>query len=173
MSTTLPAEGTEIGTAPPATSGGTPLGLFLVEWLSAKSAGKSKFPNGQGIYEDQVAVTWKIRKVIDGDKALVGTTFTRYAAYKMSPRANLRLWLEAHAQRKIQDGEAFDVSQVRGTIAKAHIAQKQGQNGMETHVTLAPYEGKGGAKSVPQPAPAPEPVDDPEGFTDDEDDLDF
>lgn len=181
MSTTLPAEGTDISTLPPATVGGPIPGLYIVELLSIKAAGKSKFPNKQGIYEDQAAVTWKIRKVLDTEHddpdSLVGTTITRYPTFKMSKRANLRKWFEAHANRELEIGEQPDAKEVLNTLAKMHIAQEQGDNGLETHITLTPYvkpskEAKA-TKPAPKPASAPEPDDDPEGFRDDDDELDF
>lgn len=167
MSTTLPAEGTDVTSLPPASAGGPTPGLYVVELESIKAAGKSKFPNQSGQYDDQVAVTWLIRKVMDSEAddwdALVGTTITRYPAFKMSKRANLRKWFEAHAKRDLEIGEVPDVSEVLHTLAKMHIAQEQGQNGLETHITLSPYDAP---KKRRQSEPVPPPVED-------DDELDF
>lgn len=150
---------------PPATNASRAIpGLYIVKLVSVWDAGKSQFANETtGEYDDQAGFRWEIVKVLDTEAndpaALVGTTITRYCKMTMGPRSNMRLFAEAHLGRKLEDAEQLDVDKILNTYAKMSVAQKQGQRGMETHVTMSPHKKE---KSAPAPPPLPAVEDDDE-----------
>ena len=154
-------------TLPPASNAGAIIpGLYIGELVSIKDAGRSKFPNEKtGEYDEQVCFTWKIRKVLDTEAdnsdSLVGTQISRYPKKIMGPRSNMRLYAEAHLGRKLEDAESLNVAAIVGTFAKISVIQKDGDRGVETHVTLTPHKKGEKAALVAKP----EPVED--------EDLDF
>lgn len=159
---------TEMLTLPPATNAGKPVpGLYIGELVSIRDAGRSQFANDKGEYDEQVCFSWKVRKVLDSESddpdSLVGTQITRYPKKSMGPRSNMRLYAEAHLGRKLEDAESLNVASIIGTLAKISVIQKDGERGVETHVTLTAH--KKGEKAAPaKPAPVVE---------DDDDSLDF
>lgn len=145
-------------TLPPAKNASKAIpGLYIGELLNIRNAGASQFPDEKtGEYRDQVSYSWKIVKVIDSEaddpQSMVGETLTRYATLSMGTRSNMRLWAEAHLGRQLNEDEVLDIATIVGTFAKIHVAQKQGQRGLETHVTLTHVEPpKGKAKAAPAP----------------------
>lgn len=156
-----------LATLPAATNASKAIpGLYIVKLTSVWDAGKSQFANEQtGEYDNQAGFRWEIMKVLDTEAddpaTLVGTAITRYCKMSMGPRSNMRLFAEAHLGRKLEDAEQLDVDQILNTYAKMSVAQKQGQRGMETHVTMSPHKKDKVGKAAPPPPPVDDDDEDP------------
>ena len=163
MSATQPQE-QRLGTLPPATRGGTPPGLYIMQLVDVLAAGKSQFADRNGNFQEQARWVCKIVKVIDSEardpQALINTEWWKWTTLGMGPRGNMRKFTEAFADRQLDDDEALDVDEIIGKYAKVHLAEKQGDKGaMEIHVTMTPYKAERKA-SKPKPTVVEAPADD-------------
>lgn len=160
MSTTQ--QDRRLETLPPASRGGTPPGLYIMKLVDVLDAGKSQFADKDGNYPSQAKWVCKIVKVIDTEAvdrdALINTEWWKWTTLGMGPRSNMRKFTEAFAGRTLEDDEALNVDEIIDNYAKVHLAEKQGERGIEMHVTMTPYKAERKAAK-----PKLEPVEDPDG----------
>lgn len=145
-----------------------------MELVDVLDAGLSKFADSKGVYQKQARWVCKIVKVIDTEasdpESLIGSEVWKWTTMGMGPRGNMRKFTEAFANRTLEDDEQADVEEIIGKYAKVHLAQKQGENGVEIHWTMTPYVSERRAgKPKPAAAPTPPPAaDDDDEWPDDD-----
>ncbi len=144
-------------TLPPARKGGVPMGLYVMQLTDIFDAGQSQFADNNGVFNQQAKWVCTIVEVIDTEAddpdELIGTTYTKYTNQNMAKKANMRKFTEAFLGRDLDENEQADIDEIIGSYAKVHLAEKQGDKGIEVHVTMTPSKGPKRAAKKPKAAP--------------------
>ena len=153
------ATNTMAGVSPPA-------GQYVVSLKSIEELESDFGPQWRWVF----AIESVVYSSDDEAEEFVGEDLWGFSSQGLGPQHKARKWIEALMQRKLEEGEPVEESDLIGRKAVANVVDHERKDGTQsTKIAqdggLSPYKKKG--KKKPAPQPEPEDEDDTDDDSDD------